>query len=47
MLLRWFGLLLVGLLAACAGTPGEPPKRDAALPLAADKPTFLWFFTDP
>lgn len=48
MVLRWFvGVLIVGLLAACAGSSGDIPDRDVLLPLAQDKPTFLWFFTDP
>jgi|GEM_PF-6038211 hypothetical protein len=43
---RWFtliGLLLVALLAACAPSGGSTP---GATQEAADKPTFLFFFTD-
>lgn len=39
------GLLLALLLAACAST--DKPQDRTALPLVEDRPTFLWFFTDP
>lgn len=42
-LLALLSALLV--LAGCGGT-GEP-SASAALPLAKDGPTFLFFFTDP
>jgi hypothetical protein len=37
-----FGLLVVLVLAACSGdpTPASPVR------LAADRPTFLYFYTD-
>jgi hypothetical protein len=37
--LLWLFLLLVAALTACTSTPVE-------LPLAEDKPTFLFFYTD-
>ncbi|MBI5670785.1 MAG: hypothetical protein HZC41_22555 [Chloroflexi bacterium] len=39
------GWLLALLLTACA--TNDQPQGRAVLPLADDKPTFLWFFTDP
>jgi hypothetical protein len=39
----WLILLLILGLSACAPSPGAPAS---ALPLAADRPTFLLFYTD-
>lgn len=38
------GTLLL-LLTACSGSPSTPTESEA-LPLAEDKPTFIFFFTD-
>jgi hypothetical protein len=37
--------MLVALSAMMACVPADAPAQ--RLPLAEDKPTFLWFFTDP
>lgn len=38
-------LVLVGLvLFGCSGT--DAPTTTTVLPLADDRPTFLWFYTD-
>jgi hypothetical protein len=43
------GLGLLGLLALLVGCTGDSavPSAEAALPLDADRPTLLLFFTDP
>lgn len=45
MRLGWIGLLALAL-AAC-GAAAVTPEVNLELPLAADRPTFLWFFTEP
>lgn len=40
-------LALMALLAGCAEGAGNASPQPVRLPLAADRPTFLLFFTDP
>ena len=42
--ISFFGSLLL-LLTACGRSPSDPAASES-LPLAADKPTFIFFFTD-
>lgn len=45
--LRALVWLWLAWLAACGAAPADAPGAGFSLPLAADRPTFLFFYTDP
>lgn len=40
------GLLAISLMAGCAGSPSSDAAPSELLGLAAEQPTFIYFYTD-